>query len=53
MWSSIASLSARRYIVRVQDDPTPVVVDVAATVFTGGAPRQRELTAADFAPLTV
>ena len=52
-WSSIASLTARRYIVRLQTNPTPFVVDVAATDFSGAAPRQVELAAGDFAPLVV
>ncbi len=52
-WSSIASLSARRYIVRVQSDPTPVAVDLAATDFSGTEPRQRELAAGGFTPVTV
>ncbi|MGP3536774.1 linear amide C-N hydrolase [Microbacterium sp. RD1] len=52
-WSSIASLTAGRYIVRIQDDPTPVAVDLATTDFTGDVPRQRELVAGGFAPITV
>jgi len=52
-WSSIASLTARRYIVRVQSDPTPVAVDLATTDFTGTVPRQRELAAGGFTALAV
>ena len=52
-WSSISSLSARRYIVRLQTNPTPFVVDVAATDFTGDAPRQVTLAAGGFQPITV
>ena len=52
-WSSIASLSTRRYIVRVQSNPTPVVVDLTTTDFDGGAPRQHELTAGEFQTLSV
>lgn len=52
-WSSVASLTAGRYIVRTQDDPTPVVVDLGTTDFTGDAPRQRELRPGDFAVVTV
>jgi choloylglycine hydrolase len=52
-WSSIASLSAGRYIVRTQDDPTPVVVDLTTTDFTGDAPRQLDLQPGDFAPVVV
>lgn len=52
-WSSIASLSARRYIVRLQSNPTPYVVDVAATDFTGDAPRQLALAPGGFQPVTI
>jgi choloylglycine hydrolase len=52
-WSSIASLTAARYIVRTQDDPTPVVVDLATTDFTGPAPRQLDLAPGTFRPVTV
>lgn len=52
-WSSIASLSALRYIVRTQDNPTPVVLDLAQTDFTGDTPRQRELARGGFLPITV
>jgi len=52
-WSSIASLTAGRYVVRTQDDPTPVVVDLATTDFSGGEPRQRELTAGGFRAVSV
>lgn len=52
-WSSIASLTARRYIVRIQANPTPFVVDVAATDFDGGEPRQLDLQPGGFAAVTV
>lgn len=52
-WSSIASLSAGRYIVRVESNPVPFVVDLAATDFTGDTPRQVDIPAGGFAPLTV
>ncbi len=52
-WSSIASLSTRRYIVRVQSNPTPVVVDLTTTDFDGDAPRQHELAAGSFQNITV
>jgi len=52
-WSSIASLSARRYIVRTQSNPTPFAVDLDTTDFSGDAPRQRELVAGGFATVTV
>ena len=52
-WSSISSLTARRYIVRTQANPTPVAVDLDATDFTGDAPRQLELVAGGFASVTI
>ena len=52
-WSSIASLSARRYIVRVESNPTPAVIDLAATDFSAGAPRQASLAGGTFAPLSL
>lgn len=52
-WSSISSLSTRRYIVRVQSNPTPVVVDLTTTNFDGDAPRQHELAAGSFHPITI
>lgn len=52
-WSSIASLSAQRYVVRLQSNPQPLVIDLAQTDFDGTAPRQVELVAAGFAPITV
>lgn len=52
-WSSISNLTERRYIVRLQTNPTPFVVDVAATDFSGSAPRQTELQPGDFAPITL
>lgn len=52
-WSSISSLTALRYIVRTQADPTPVAVDLATTDFTGAAPRQLDLAAGSFQTITV
>ena len=52
-WSSIASLTTRRYIVRVQSNPTPVVVDLTTTDFDGDAPRQHELAAGSLQTMTV
>ncbi|MGA1838130.1 linear amide C-N hydrolase [Herbiconiux sp. 11R-BC] len=52
-WSSIASLSAGRYVVRLQSNPQPLVIDLSQTDFEGGGPRQVELVAAGFAPITV
>ncbi|WP_191621862.1 hypothetical protein [Microbacterium caowuchunii] len=52
-WVSIASLTARRSITRVQTSPSPLVVDLATTDFTGDAPRRVELTAGEFMPLAV
>jgi choloylglycine hydrolase len=52
-WSSISSLTAKRYVVRLQSNPTPYVVDVAATDFTGDVPRQVTLAPGGFQPITV
>ncbi|NYD65666.1 hypothetical protein [Agromyces atrinae] len=52
-WVSIASLSARRYIVRIQSNPTPVVVDLASLDLTGDAPRQLDLLPGEFTPVTL
>jgi choloylglycine hydrolase len=52
-WSSIASLTAGRYIVRTQSNPTPVAVDLATTDFSGDKPRQVDLVAGTFQTITV
>ncbi|KAA9107744.1 linear amide C-N hydrolase [Microbacterium rhizomatis] len=52
-WSSIASLTAGRYIVRTQANPTPMAVNLAATDFTGAAPRQVDLAPGAFQMITV
>lgn len=52
-WSSIASLSARRYIVRIQDNPTPFAVDLADVDLSAGEPRQFDLPAGGFATVTL
>jgi choloylglycine hydrolase len=52
-WSSISSLSAKRYIVRLQTNPTPFVVDLGTIDFTGDAPRQAALAAGGFQSITV
>lgn len=52
-WSSVSSLSAKRYIVRVESNPTPVVIDFATTDLTPGAPRQVSLASGTFAPLVL
>jgi len=52
-WSSISSLTARRYIVRTQANPTPVAVDLTVTDFTGDAPRQVDLVPGGFQTIAV
>ena len=52
-WSTIASLTAGRYVVRTQDDPTPSVIDLSTTDFTGSEPRQLDLQPGTFRPVTV
>ncbi|WP_439591324.1 linear amide C-N hydrolase [Microbacterium sp.] len=52
-WSSISSLSARRYIVRLQANPAPFAVDLRATDFTTSSPRQVALAPGGFTELQV
>jgi choloylglycine hydrolase len=52
-WSSISNLSEGRYIIRVESNPTPFVIDLNSTDFSGGAPRQLQVPSGTFAPLTV
>lgn len=52
-WSSISSLSAGRYIVRVESNPSPYVVDLHATDFSSGAPRQQSIPSGSFIPLSI
>lgn len=52
-WISISSLSAKRYVVRVQTNPTPVVVELTTTDFASGGPRQVTISDGEFVPLTV
>jgi len=52
-WISISSLATLRYIVRVQTNPTPVVVDLKTTDFSSGGPRQVTISNGDFSPLVV
>lgn len=53
VWVSVASLTAKRYIVRVQTNPTPVVVDLRATDFSKGPARQITISDGDFATLAL
>lgn len=52
-WSTISNLTRLRYVVRLQANPTPVVVDLADTAFDGGPARQVELQPGGFQPITV
>ena len=52
-WSSISSLSAGRYIIRVESNPSPYVVDLTQTDFSGGQPRQQNVPSGSFIPLSV
>lgn len=52
-WSSISSLSAGRYIIRVENNPSPYVVDLASTDFSGGSPRQVSVPSGTFIELKV
>jgi choloylglycine hydrolase len=53
LWTTIANLTDRRYIVRGADDPTPVAVDLTTTAFDGGAPRQVPIPTGTFAVLSI
>lgn len=52
-WSSISSLTAGRYIIRVETNPSPFVVDLSQTDFSQGQPRQISVPAGTFVPLAV
>lgn len=52
-WSSISSLNTGRYIIRVESNPTPFVVDLNKTDFSSGTPRQVEVPSGSFVPLTI
>jgi choloylglycine hydrolase len=52
-WSSISGLTSGRYVIRVESNPTPFVVDLNTTDFTGGVPRQVVVPAGTFSPLVV
>lgn len=52
-WSSLSSLNAQRYIVRVESNPSPYVVDLSATDFSPGPARQRSVPAGGFIPLSI
>jgi len=51
-WTSIASLTERRYVVRTQGGPLPYVVDLGQTDFDSGV-RQRDIPLDGFVPLEV
>jgi len=53
LWTTIANLTDRRYIVRGIDDPTPLAIDLAATAFDGAAPRQVPIPTGTFAALAI
>ena len=52
-WSTISSLNTGRYIVRVESNPSPFVVDLTATNFSEGEPRQVRIPSGTFLPLEV
>lgn len=52
-WSSIASLNAGRYIIRVESNPVPYVVDMASTDFSSGEPRQVSVPQGNFVSLGI
>lgn len=52
-WSSISSLNAGRYIIRVESNPSPYVVDLSQTDFSSGPARQTPVPAGSFISLAV
>lgn len=52
-WSTISSLNAGRYIIRVESNPAPYVVDLTQTDFSGGDARQTPVPSGTFLPLEV
>jgi choloylglycine hydrolase len=53
LWSSIANLGQRRYIVRTYDNPVPQLIDLERVDFSTDGPRQTEMPEGSFAPLAV
>lgn len=53
LWSTIANLTDRRYIVRGVDDPNPVAIDLTHTAFDGAHPREVELPTGSFTAFTI
>jgi choloylglycine hydrolase len=53
LWSTISNLTDRRYAIRAYDSPVPQVIDLGATDFTPGEPRQAPLSSGSFEPLSV
>jgi choloylglycine hydrolase len=53
LWTTIANLADRRYIVRGIDDPTPRAVDLTTTRFDGDTPRQVPIPTETFAELVL
>lgn len=52
-WSSISSLTAGRYIIRVESNPTPFAIDLNQTDFSSGQARQTAVPAGTFVNLTI
>jgi penicillin V acylase-like amidase (Ntn superfamily) len=53
LWSTISNLTEHRYAIRGYDNPTTQVIELGATDFTPGEPRQVPLSPGLFAPLAV
>lgn len=52
-WSSLSSLNAGRYIIRVESNPSPYVIDLGNTDFSPGLARQKAVPAGGFIPLSL
>ena len=51
LWSTIANLTDRRYVVRTYDNPVPQAIDLSTVDFTGTEPLQVETPQGGFAEL--
>jgi choloylglycine hydrolase len=53
LWSSVANLGGRRYIIRSYDNPAPQLIDLATVDFTPGPPRSVPIPTGSFRTLAL
>lgn len=53
LWSSVANLGGRRYVIRSYDNPVPQVIDLGTADFAPGPPRTTPIPAGSFQPLVL